>query len=250
MSAETRGRILSAALRAPTGGNQMLYTILEIEDSAIKTRLSETCDNQPFIAQAPWVLVFLADFARLHGWFRHHQVPEWCAERGQPFLRPKESDLLLAVCDALVAAQTAVCAAEALGLGSCYIGDIMENAEIHRELLGLPPYALPVTMVCFGYPTEQQKTRKQPPRLPADLVVHRDRYRAYSPADFDRMYAGEGYGKPEPLKPPTIRGAPSMPVNFQRIIAWRCVDRSGSSWRNGDKSAEADIRLTAAAIPW
>ena len=160
VSAETRGRILSAALRAPTGGNQMLYTILEIEDPAIKARLSETCDNQPFIARAPWVLVFLADFARLHGWFRHHQVPEWCAERGQPFLQPKESDLLLAVCDALVAAQTAVCAAEALGLGSCYIGDIMENAEIHRELLGLPPYALPITMLCFGYPTEQQKARK------------------------------------------------------------------------------------------
>ncbi len=40
----------------------------------------------------------------------------------------------------MVAAQTAVTAAESLGLGSCYIGDIMENYEEHKRLFDLPDY--------------------------------------------------------------------------------------------------------------
>jgi len=197
---EVRESVLSAALRSPTAGNLMLYSILEIEDTGLKARLAETCDHQPFIARAPWVLVFLADYARVYGYFRHHGVPEWCAERGEIFLHPQESDLLLAACDALIAAQSAACAAESLGLGSCYIGDIMENGETHRELLGLPTYVFPITMLCVGYPTERQKTRPQPPRLPKDLVVSRERYHALSPSDYDRMYSGDGYGNAAPTE--------------------------------------------------
>jgi len=178
----------------------MLYSILEIEDRSLKERLAETCDHQPFIGRAPWVLVFLADCSRLYGYFRHHGVAEWCGGRGEPFLRPKESDLLLAACDALIAAQSAACAAEALGLGSCYIGDIMENSETHRELLGLPSYVFPITLLCLGYPTESQKKRPQPPRLPKDLVVSRDRYPTYSPSDYDLMYSGEGFGNAAPME--------------------------------------------------
>lgn len=58
-----RDAIVHAALRAPTAGNMMLYSILEIRDPAIKDRLAVTCDNQPFIAKAPLVLVFLRKFA-------------------------------------------------------------------------------------------------------------------------------------------------------------------------------------------
>lgn len=55
---------------------------------------------------------------------------------------------------AIIAAQNAVVAAESLGLGSCYIGDILENVEIHQELLGLDPFTVPISMLVFGYPTE------------------------------------------------------------------------------------------------
>lgn len=50
-------------MQAPTAGNQMLYTILQITDQNLKERLAETCDHQPFIAKAPLVLVFLAVFS-------------------------------------------------------------------------------------------------------------------------------------------------------------------------------------------
>ena len=53
--------ILASAAEAPTAGNQQLYTILDITDSRLKERLAVTCDNQPFIATAPMVLIFCAD---------------------------------------------------------------------------------------------------------------------------------------------------------------------------------------------
>ena len=55
-----RELIIDAAIQAPTAGNQNLYTILEIRDQSIKNELAITCDNQPFIARAPLVLMFLA----------------------------------------------------------------------------------------------------------------------------------------------------------------------------------------------
>jgi FMN reductase (NADPH)/FMN reductase [NAD(P)H] len=191
---EIRDKVLAAALRAPTAGNMMLYTILEIEDQALKERLAVTCDHQPFIAKAPWVLVFLADYARMMAHFRASGVPERCARDGKPFLAPRESDLLLACCDALIAAQTAAVAAESFGLGSCYIGDVMENWETHRELLALPRFVFPITMLCFGWPTDQQAARRQPARLPKDIIVNRNRYAMPSDKELAALYSGEGYG--------------------------------------------------------
>lgn len=52
ISAEEKKLILESALQAPTAGNQVLYTILDIEDQAIKNKLAVLCDNQPFIARS------------------------------------------------------------------------------------------------------------------------------------------------------------------------------------------------------
>jgi nitroreductase len=183
ISRELKATILGAAMRAPTAGNLMLYSIIEVEDKAVKRRLSITCDNQPFIADAPWVLVFLADYQRMMDCFE--LAGAGTASTRQ---RPEEADLLLACCDALIAAQTAVIAAEAYGLGSCYIGDIMENYEAHRDLLILPRYAFPIAMVCLGYPTAQQRKRRQPTRFQRRIVVHRDAYRSITRADMEEMY--------------------------------------------------------------
>lgn len=194
LSAETKEKVLAAMLRAPTAGNMMLYSVLEIEESELKRRLSETCDHQPFIAKAPWVLVFLADYARMMAFFEASGVKESCARKGKPFLKPRESDFLLACCDALIAAQTVACAAESLGLGSCYIGDVMENWETHRDLLHLPDFTFPIAMLCIGYPTEQQARRPQPARLPASLIIRKNRYSMPDEGTLASLYAGEGYG--------------------------------------------------------
>lgn len=164
---DNKQAILQAALQAPTAGNQCLYTILDITDAALKERLAVTCDNQPFIATAPLVLIFCADVHRWYEAFCRH-IPQ--------VRRPDVGDLFLAQADALIAAQNAVVAAESLGIGSCYIGDITENYETHKELLHLPDHVVPAAMLVFGYPTEQQKQRTKPNRPQIADIVCRNVY--------------------------------------------------------------------------
>lgn len=167
IEAEKKQAILEAALQAPTAGNQCLYTILDITDPTLKARLSVTCDNQPFIATAPLVLIFCADVHRWYDLFYRHI---------DGVRRPGAGDLLLANADALIAAQNAVIAAESLGIGSCYIGDITENYEIHKELLGLPDHVVPAAMLVFGYPTQQQTKRLKPTRPQLSDIVCENTY--------------------------------------------------------------------------
>ena len=127
---EIKDIILAAAMRAPTGGNCMPYSIIDVTDQSIKDKLAETCDHQPFIAQAKMVLIFCADY---HRWYRKFKMAG-CEDIPAPEL----SNMVLATEDAVIAAHTACIAAESLGIGSCYIGDIVENFEIHKELLNLP----------------------------------------------------------------------------------------------------------------
>ena len=176
---EAQEIILGAAMQAPTAGNQMLYTILQITDQNLKERLVETCDHQPFIAKAPLVLVFLADFQRWYDAF----VFAGCNPR-----LPAEGDLMLAVADACIAAQNSVVAAQSLGIGSCYIGDILEQVEIHRELLDLPDYVMPAAMVVYGYPTDQQQNRKKPERFAPAYIVQENRYHTFSASEHEKWF--------------------------------------------------------------
>ena len=64
ISAADERAIISAAYEAPTAGNQQLYSLVAIRDQALKERLAVLCDNQPFIAKAKLVLIFLADLSR------------------------------------------------------------------------------------------------------------------------------------------------------------------------------------------
>ena len=184
---EEKDAILWAAFRAPTAGNLMLYSIIEVEDQAIKDRLAVTCDHQPFIARAPFVLIFLADYQRWTDIFTYSDVDQCLQELGRVRRTPQEGDLMLACCDALIAAQNAAIAAESLGIGSCYIGDIFENYEIHRDLLNLPQYVFPISMLCFGHPTEDYATRKQATRFEREFIVHKDAYRRLDPEQLQRM---------------------------------------------------------------
>ncbi|MFV0352469.1 MAG: nitroreductase family protein [Oscillospiraceae bacterium] len=186
IAADIKEQLFNSAIQAPTAGNQVLYTILEIEDAELKLALSKTCDNQPFIAKAPLVLVFLADCRR---WYNAYKAA------GMQPRKPGAGDLLLACEDAMIAAQNTVVAAHSLGLGSCYIGDILENREEHVKLLHLDEYTLPICMVVYGYPTQQQIDRQKPPRFDAKYVVQRNTYTAPDEKQLREMFEGHTYGK-------------------------------------------------------
>jgi nitroreductase len=185
---DVKARIFAATLRAPTAGNMTLYSIIEVKDQSKKNILARTCDNQPFIAKAPFVLLFLADYQKWYDYFQVSGVEGLCNQKGIIMRTPQEGDLFLACCDALIAAQTAVIAAESLGIGSCYIGDIMENYEKHKELFELPKYVFPISLICFGYPTKQQRERKLTRRFDAKYVIFENQYHRLGNEELEEMY--------------------------------------------------------------
>ena len=167
VSAADERAILEAACQVPTAGNQQLYSIIVVRDQAEKEELAVTCDNQPFIAKAPLLLVFCVDVRRWHRAF--------VAAGAEP-REPGVGDFLLALEDTAIAAQNAVVAAHSLGLGSCYIGDILERREDQARILGCPRHVVPAVMLVIGHPTEGQRRRVKPARLPLGDVVFEDRY--------------------------------------------------------------------------
>lgn len=177
---EIKNSILESALQAPTAGNQTLYTIIDVQSENIKNKLAVLCDNQPFIAAAPMVLVFVADCRR---WLNAYSYA------GADTRPPETGDLMLACCDTIIAAQNSVVAAESYGIGSCYIGDIMENKESVVELLELKPYLFPVAMVVYGYPTQQQLCRTKPARFSIDDIVCIDKYSDKTETELRAMFA-------------------------------------------------------------
>lgn len=188
ISDEHLDAIINSAMLAPTAGNQMLYSILLIRDQETKTILSKSCDNQPFIASAPVIMVFVADHKKWFDYYKLNNVDTFTEENDMLFEAPQESDLLLACQDAVIAAQNAVIAAESLGIGSCYIGDIMERYEFHKKLFNLPEWTFPVCMLCFGYYKEGHK-KVHRKRFDRKFVVFEEKYRELSEDEYEEMFS-------------------------------------------------------------
>jgi nitroreductase len=211
---EEKDAILAAAMRAPTAGAMMLYAIIEVEDQALKDRLAETCDHQPFIAQAPYLLLFVADYQRWMDLYAAGGCEQRAAELGIPTRRPAEGDLILAFMDAMVAAHSAVVAAESMGIGSCYIGDIIEDWETHRDMFNLPRYSCPAALVCFGRPARPQPSQLVP-RVDRRYIVHKNAYRRFSAEELAEHNRPFGVGSFEHKEYPN-GGQNVVQMNYMR----------------------------------
>ena len=143
---EHKAMIFRAVRESPSAGNMQTYSVIEIRDDEKARRLSVLCDNQPFIAQGKLLLLFVTNPLRYYDVYN---------ETHEDKLNPTFADLYLNINDALIAAQTAVLAAESVGIGSCYIGDVIENYETVKEMFGLPKYVLPVCLLVMGYKTKE-----------------------------------------------------------------------------------------------
>lgn len=178
--------IVNSAMRAPTAGNMMMYSIIKVKDKEILEALSKSCDNQPFIKDSDTALIFVVDLSKWHRYFLLNGVKEFAESTNRLYDGPTIADFMLGVNDAMAAAQNAVIAAESFGIGNCYIGDIMENVEYHRELLNLPKYVFPAAMLVFGYTDQYPKARE---RFDKKYVVFDNVYQELDDQDIGEMFS-------------------------------------------------------------
>lgn len=173
---EILNEILTDGCRASTTGNMQVYSIIITKDEEKKKQLLPLHFGQKMIMEAPVVLTFCADFNRFNKWCRLRN-----AEPGYDnFL-----SFLTAAIDALLVAQTVCVAAEARGLGICYIGTTTYMAKGISEALEIPKGVVPVATVTMGWPAENPA---EVGRLPLEAVVHYETYSDYSDEKLERLY--------------------------------------------------------------
>jgi FMN reductase [NAD(P)H] len=94
--------------------------------------------------------------------------------------------------DTIICAQNICTAADSVGLGSVYIGTVIDMPAKIQTMLKLPKGVFPVVLVCLGYPK-----KKPPPRskLGVDAVVHQEHYHEMKDKElleaFNKKYAGQ-----------------------------------------------------------
>lgn len=169
--------LLEVACRVSTTGNMQLYSVVATRDEANKKRLAPAHFNQPTVTSAPLVLTFCADFNRFIA---------WCHERNAEPGYDNFQSFFTAAIDALLVAQQFATAAEAEGLGICYLGTTTYNAMQIIDALQLPRFVVPVTTLTVGYPASLPK---QVDRLPIEAILHNEYYNDYTPETIDTLYS-------------------------------------------------------------
>jgi len=175
---EVLRQVLEAGTHAPTGGNLQPYSVIKIEDESSRRWFVEQ-GTQRFLGEAPVILLFCIDFRRLDRWAELEVAPftATCAFR----------HFWISFQDTIMFAQNICTAADAMGLGSCYIGTALELFQQMREKFELPNGVFPVVLLCMGYPKEKALPRK---KLGVEVVVHDERYR-----DLDDQALLDAYGE-------------------------------------------------------
>jgi len=176
ISEETLKLILDAGIRASNTGNMQAYSIIVTQDEAMKNQLLPLHFNQEAVKQAPLILTFCADLNRF---------TKWCKLRKA---KPAYDNFLwfyTASIDAVITAQNCALAAEAEGLGICYMGTTNYTAEKIIDVLKLPKGVIPVTTLTVGYPDE---TLYLTDRLPQEAVVHYETYKDFTDETINNIY--------------------------------------------------------------
>ena len=168
--------LLEAGVRASSSGNMQTFSIIVSRNATMRERLYWPHMEQEMVRQAPLVLTFCADFRRMRKWLRLNDAPD----NFDDFFA-----FMVAAVDAILVSQNVALAAEAKGLGICYMGSTLANAGEIGEILELPEGVFPVVGFVLGWPDEDPAPRD---RLPLDGLVHHETYRDHSDEEIREIY--------------------------------------------------------------
>ncbi|RUV23747.1 nitroreductase family protein [Mesorhizobium sp. M7A.F.Ca.MR.245.00.0.0] len=172
LPANTLELVVAAAQSAASTSNLQAWSVIAVEDKDRKARLAGYAADQKHIHDAPLLLVFVADLARLRA------ISD---ERGHAGVALDYIEaFIFAIADAAFAAQNAAVAIESLGLGCCYIGAMRNDPQAVANELGLPDESMVVFGMTVGRPDPAVATDVKP-RLPQGIILHRERYTQIDP---------------------------------------------------------------------
>ncbi|WKF84853.1 nitroreductase family protein [Lacticaseibacillus pantheris] len=162
---EEQLRTLEAIAQATATSKFMQqFSLIRVSDPELQRQIAAVT-TYDYVAGPGQLYVFVLDQAcnvrlveSVHGDL--HQLTNWDA-------------LLGGVFDATLAAQNMVAAAERSGLGTVYLGSVLNDPRRMIELLHLPRYTFPLLGLKVGVPADVPAIK---PRWPRSAVVGVDKY--------------------------------------------------------------------------
>lgn len=150
---EKVGRCIQAMFEAPTAGNIQDVRVIIIQNDATRQKMAEAALQQYWMEQAPVHLVICTDI-----------------KRGKQFYGTR-GERLYAVQHTGAAAMAILLAAQAQGLGACWVGAFDE--EMVKAACGIPDYARPQAIITLGFSDE---VVPKPPRFVIESFTYIERY--------------------------------------------------------------------------
>lgn len=157
--------LLEVARHSASSSFQQQTTVIRVKDQAVRDAVHAS-SGQPYVGGSKGELfVFVVD---LH---RNAVI----RERAGADLEPLERTTLFiqGVEDTLIAAQNVVVAAESLGLGTTFLGSIVNEPRLVIEALRLPERTFPLVGLLVGHAAQSPQYK---PRLPLELMSGVDSY--------------------------------------------------------------------------
>ncbi len=192
---------IAIAQRSPSTSNHQPYNIIRIRDEALRNAVLAEMVCQPYVFEAPILLMVCVD------WSRQDALAQ---ELGVPNEINRPSKLVVGVADASIFAHSLVLALQASGLAASYIASPYTGLLSVARLLNIPPdQAMPLHMISVGYAAESPAPR---PRYSLQSVYHEDQYTGPS-ADAVREYFHKGSNNLESQGYFSVTGDP--------ISSWR-----------------------------
>jgi nitroreductase len=161
---DTVEEIVAAGLAAATSSNLQGTTVIRVRNPETRSAIATLAGGQTYVETAAAFFVWCADL---------HRSSVACEMDGGTFSAGMTEHFIIATVDCALAAQNAVVAAEAKGLGICYIGGIRNDPQQVADLLELPDQVFPVFGLCIGHPDQDPQLK---PRLPLSVTLKEERY--------------------------------------------------------------------------
>ncbi|BAU23961.1 nitroreductase [Caldimicrobium thiodismutans] len=137
-------RIIEAGIWAPSGHNNQPWRFVIIWNDEIKEKLSKFTIYGGMLKKAPVLIGVFLDKSAMYHQIKDHQSAGACL-------------------------QNMMLMAYALGLGTCWLGEILKNEDKVKEALGLPVSDFEmVAMLALGYPDDKSKRTE---RFPLETFV-------------------------------------------------------------------------------
>ncbi len=159
-------QLFEVAMHTPSSLGLQSSSIINITDQHLRDELARI-GEQDYVRRAPIYLLFVADCRR--------NADILTTQGGNPANAGSVRNFIQAWTDTALMAQTVATAAESLGLGVNFLGNVHNDANAVISLLNLPALTMPVVGMTIGWPAQQPTTK---PRLPQRLRVMENGYQA------------------------------------------------------------------------